>query len=45
MPRDGSSSEHWRRVQGELFYWLEEHVGPPGSIKGVRTLLGNLKGS
>ena len=26
MPRDGSSSGHWRRFQGELFPWLEEHV-------------------
>jgi hypothetical protein len=30
MPLDGSLSEHWRRVQGELFPWLEEHVGPLG---------------
>ena len=31
MPLDGRLSEHWRRVQGELFPWLEEHVGPLGS--------------
>lgn len=30
MPLDGSLSEHWRRVQGELFPWLEEHVGALG---------------
>ena len=30
MPLDGSLSEHWRRVQGELFPWLEEHVGTLG---------------
>ena len=30
MPLDGRLSEHWRRVQGELFPWLEEHVGALG---------------
>lgn len=30
MPLDGSLSEHWRLVQGELFPWLEEHVGALG---------------
>jgi hypothetical protein len=31
MPLDGRLSEHWRVAQGELFPWLEEHVGPLGS--------------
>ena len=30
MPLDRSLSEHWRCVQGELFPWLEEHIGPLG---------------
>ena len=30
MPLDVSLSEHWRHVQGELFPWLDEYVGPLG---------------
>ena len=30
MPLDGRSSGHWRRAQGELFSWPEEHVGALG---------------